>query len=274
LAYDPPSRRLFVVNSVGENIFVLDFSNPATPRLIDSIRFTTGSPNSIDVRDGVLAVAVDSTNRQQPGRVFFYRAATAGATTPPLASVQVGALPDMLTFTPDGRRVLVANEGEPNNYNAGNIDPEGSVSIIEIPAAGVQAITQANVRTVDFRSLNGQEAALRARGVRIFGPRATAAQDLEPEYITVQGDTAYVVCQENNAIALIRISTATLIGIRGLGLKNHNLTGFGLDPSDRDGAGGTGAIHIAPRPVFGIYQPDAINLMALPLIVLADAPLS
>lgn len=63
LAYDPPSRRLFVVNSVGENIFVLDFSNPATPRLIDSIRFTTGSPNSIDVRDGVLAVAVDSTNR-------------------------------------------------------------------------------------------------------------------------------------------------------------------------------------------------------------------
>jgi hypothetical protein len=164
----------------------------------------------------------------------------------------------MLTFTPDGRRVLVANEGEPNNYNAGNIDPEGSVSIIEIPAAGVQAITQANVRTVDFRSLNGQEAALRARGVRIFGPRATAAQDLEPEYITVQGDTAYVVCQENNAIALIRISTATLIGIRGLGLKNHNLTGFGLDPSDRDGAGGTGAINIAPRPVFGIYQPDGI----------------
>ncbi len=258
LAYDPPSRRLFVVNSVGENIFVLDFSNPATPRLIDSIRFTTGSPNSIDVRDGVLAVAVDSTNRQQPGRVFFYRAATAGATTPPLASVQVGALPDMLTFTPDGRRVLVANEGEPNNYNAGNIDPEGSVSIIEIPAAGVQAITQANVRTVDFRSLNGQEAALRARGVRIFGPRATAAQDLEPEYITVQGDTAYVVCQENNAIALIRISTASLIGVRGLGLKNYNLPGFGLDPSDRDGAGGTGAINIAPRPVFGIYQPDGI----------------
>jgi hypothetical protein len=35
LAYDPPSRRLFVVNSVGENVYVLDFRNPATPRLID-----------------------------------------------------------------------------------------------------------------------------------------------------------------------------------------------------------------------------------------------
>ncbi|MDW8467211.1 MAG: choice-of-anchor I family protein [Chloroherpetonaceae bacterium] len=253
LAYDPPSRRLFVVNSVSDNVLVLDFSNPASPRLIDSIRFTTGSPNSINIRNGILAVAVDSTNRQASGRVFFYRAATAGATSSPLASVQVGALPDMLTFTPDGRFVLVANEGEPNNYNAGNIDPEGSVSIIEIPAAGAQAITQANVRTVDFRSLNGQETALRARGVRIFGPRATAAQDLEPEYIAVQGDTAYVVCQENNAIALVRISTASFIGIRGLGLKNHNLAGFGLDPSDRDNA-----ISIAPRPVFGIYQPDGI----------------
>ncbi|PIO49161.1 MAG: alkaline phosphatase [[Chlorobium] sp. 445] len=258
LAYDAPSRRLFVVNSVSNNVLILDFSNPALPRLIDSVRFTTGSPNSIDIRNGVLAVAVDSTNRQAPGRVFFYRAATAGATATALASVQVGALPDMLTFTADGRFVLVANEGEPNNYNAGNIDPEGSVSIIEIPSAGAQAITQANVRTVDFRSLNGQETALRARGVRIFGPRATVAQDLEPEYITVQGDTAYVVCQENNAIALVRISTASLIGIRGLGLKNHNLAGFGLDPSDRDGAGGTGAINIAPRPVFGIYQPDGI----------------
>ncbi len=259
LAYDAPSRRLFVVNSTSNSVLILNFTNPATPTLIDSIRFTSGSPNSIDVRDGVLAVAVDSTNRQQPGRVFFYRAATAGFAATPIANVLVGALPDMLTFTPDGRRVLVANEGEPSGYPSTTAtDPEGSVSVIDIPAAGAQAITQANVRTADFRSLNGQEAALQARGVRIFGPGATAAQDLEPEYITVQGDTAFAVCQENNAIALIRISTASLIGVRGLGLKNYNLSGFGLDASDRDGSGGTAAINIAPRPVFGIYQPDGI----------------
>ena len=50
-------------------------------------------------------------------------------------SVQVGALPDMLTFTPDGEYLLVANEGEPSGYGAGHVDPEGSVSIIPMPQA-------------------------------------------------------------------------------------------------------------------------------------------
>lgn len=173
LAYDPPSRRLFVVNSVGENLFVLDFSNPASPRLIDSVRFTTGSPNSIDIRNGILAVAVDSTNRQAPSRVFFYRASTAGATATPLASVQVGALPDMLTFTPDGRFVVVANEGEPNNYNAGNIDPEGSVSIIEIPPrARKPSRRQTCARWISARSMDKKPRC---------APAACAFSDLAPQ---------------------------------------------------------------------------------------------
>ena len=58
--------------------------------------------------------------------------------------VAVGALPDMLTFTADGSRLLVANEGTPVTYGArigttvprvyGNAaaDPAGSVSIIDV----------------------------------------------------------------------------------------------------------------------------------------------
>ena len=90
--------------------------------------------------------------------------------------VEVGALPDMLTFTPDGSKVIVANEGEPNSDYT--IDPEGSVSIIDV-SGGLGAISQANVTTLNFNAFNPAQAALEAAGVRIFGPGATVSQDLE-----------------------------------------------------------------------------------------------
>ena len=104
----------------------------------------------------------------------------------------VGALPDMITFSPDGRHLLVANEGEPIAYGAGQVDPEGSVSIIKLPRWEPGRWNGApTVRTVDFTRYNGQEAALRARGIRIYGPGASAAQDFEPEYITVSRTRAW-----------------------------------------------------------------------------------
>jgi DNA-binding beta-propeller fold protein YncE len=122
----------------------------------------------------------------------------------------------------------------------------------------------ATAATADFRGFNGQEAALRAQGVRIFGPGASAAQDFEPEYITVAADgrTAYVTLQENNAIAVVDIASARVTAVRPLGVKDHNLPGFGLDASDEDGGtntnSGTPLIKIGPQPVKGLYLPDAI----------------
>ena len=88
----------------------------------------------------------------------------------------------MLTFSPDGKTVLVANEGEPNSYNqTDSVDPVGSVSLIDI-SKGVAAAT---VRTAGFEGFNSAIEDLRAKGVRIYGPNATVAQDLEPEYITL-----------------------------------------------------------------------------------------
>jgi hypothetical protein len=153
--------------------------------------------------------------------------------------------------------VLVANEGEPNSYGQANsFDPEGSVSIIDL-SAGVAAAT---VQTAGFAAFNGQIDALKTAGVRIFGPGATVAQDLEPEYITVTPDgmKAVVTLQEANALAVVDIATATVTGIQPLGFKDHSLTGNGLDASDRDSPGGSGAINIATWPVRGMYQPDAI----------------
>ena len=163
------------------------------------------------VGDGLVALAIQAPVKTDPGVVAFYNAATLQRT----ASVQVGALPDMLTFTPDGLRVIVANEGEPNSYNqADSVDPEGSVSVITVNRGGTPGVA-----TAHFRAFNGQEDALRAQGIRIYGPNASAAQDLEPEYITVSADgsTAYVTLQENNAVAIVDIARATVSAIKPLG---------------------------------------------------------
>jgi uncharacterized protein len=256
-AFDPGSDRLFVVAGSTVEIYTVGSNGALTAAGSLSPGFvappgTQAIPNSVATKNGIVAVAYavqnTSTGAQQVGQVSFYDAATGAV----LNSVPVGFLPDMLTFTPDGQRVLVANEGEPNSYGqATSFDPEGSISIINL-AAGV---ANASVTPVSFTSFNGQIAALRAAGVRITGPGSTVAQDLEPEYIAVSpdGTTARVTLQENNAIAILDIATATITSIQSLGLKNHSLPGNGLDPSDQDGG-----LNIRNVPVFGLYQPDAI----------------
>lgn len=257
-AYDADSRRLFVVNGANNTVDVLDLSDPSAPKRIDTIlgaSFGAGI-NSVAVHGGLVAIAVEASPKTDPGRVVFFRAADLRL----LGSVVVGAQPDMITFTPDGQRLLVANEGEPSGYGTpGAVDPEGSISIITVNGG-----TNPVAVTADFRAFNGREVELRAQGVRIFGPGATAAQDLEPEYITVSEDglTAYVTLQENNAVAVVDVAAARVTAIRPLGWKDHSQIGMGLDASDEDGGSntnsGTPAIKIINAPVRGLYLPDAI----------------
>ena len=249
-AYDAASRRLFVVNAQLGAVDVLNLSNPASPSKIGVIDATTllagASINSVAVHNGIVAVAIQAAVKTDNGRMALYRASDLTL----LGSVAVGALPDMLTFTPDGNTVLVANEGEPSDdYQT---DPEGSISIIDVrnPAAPVE-------RKATFTAFNSQAAALRAAGVRIYGPNATVAQDLEPEYIAVSADgtTAWVTLQENNALAKVNIATATVTDILPLGYKDHGVAGNELDASDTDGQ----TINIRTWPgVYGMYQPDAM----------------
>ena len=117
------------------------------------------------------------------------------------------------------------------------------------------------VRTADFKALNGREAALREQGIRIFGPKASAAQDFEPEYITVSkdGKTAWVALQENNALAKIDVASAKVLAVYPFGFKDHGINGHGMDVSDADGVDGKGKINIQTwANVRGLYMPDAI----------------
>jgi hypothetical protein len=265
-AFDPASKRLFVVNSVIGTVDVLDLTAPATPRKVGTIDIAAlgASVNSVAVSDGLVALAIEAAPKTSPGIVAFFNAASLAR----LGQVTVGALPDMLTFTPDGRTVLVANEGEPNSYGAvDSVDPEGSVSVIAVnrTGAGASLAVAPTTRTAGFAAFNGQLDALRSAGVRIYGPGATVARDLEPEYITVSADgaTAWVTLQENNALAVLDIANATITAIRPLGTKDHSLAGFGLDPSDEDGGTdtntGTAAVRVGNWPVRGMYLPDAIT---------------
>jgi hypothetical protein len=254
VAHDPRSQRLFVVNAEANSVDVLDVSDPASPVLHGTIQLAPygAGTNSVAVhearRDGdrrsaIVAVAVEAADKQAPGRVAFF-----DVDGNALSSVEVGALPDMLVFTPDGRFVLVANEGEPSDDYT--VDPAGSVSVIDV-SRGVRNLTQADVRTAGFEHLDAAD----LPGVRLFGPGASVAQDLEPEYITVSADSrqAWVTLQENNALARLDIRRARVLDVVALGTKDHAAAGNELDPSDRDGA-----IALASWPVRGYYLPDAI----------------
>jgi hypothetical protein len=250
VTYDPGTQRLFVVNARAALIDVFDIHDPHAPALAGTLDVTPygNVANSVSVHDGVVAVAIESDPKTAPGHVAFFTTDLEF-----LSVVQVGAQPDMITFTHNGQYVLTANEGEPRSYVTGAVDdPEGSISVINV-SGGAANVRQANVRTADFHGFTKQSL---APGIRIFGPGATVAQDLEPEYIATSHDskTAWATLQENNAMAIIDIPSATVTRLVPLGLKNHGLFVNALDASDRDGG-----IHIAAWPrVFGLYEPDAI----------------
>jgi hypothetical protein len=247
-AFDRMTDRVFSVNGDTGAIDVLDLTDPTSPTYLFSIDLTPwgDGANSVDVAGGIVAAAVEADVAQDPGRVVFFES---GGMCDHLNDVAAGALPDMLTFSDDGLLVLVACEGEPDDDYV--VDPEGSVTIVDL-SGGVAA---AVATEVGFAGFNDQIDALRAEGVRIYGPGATVAQDLEPEYVNYDDatGTAYVSCQENNALVVVDVATATAVDVVALGFKDHSMPGNGLDASDRDDM-----INITNWPVLGMYQPDAV----------------
>ena len=243
-AYDANTQKVFSTNSEAAQVDVIDISDVNTPKQSETIDITLygGNVNSVACSNGFLAIAVEATTVTDNGKVVIFN--TENLTTP-VAEVTAGALPDMVTFTPDGAYIIVANEGEPND--AYTVDPSGSITVIDM--------TDYTATQVTFDAFNADEATLAVQGFRVFGPGANLSTDVEPEYITVSSDskTAYIALQENNGIAKLDIETKTITDIYPLGTKDYTETIFDL--SDEDNTIG----NLKSWPVLSFYQPDAID---------------
>jgi hypothetical protein len=242
-AFDPKTEHVFATDADNNQLDVFDFGNPAAPVPLAPIDLSAhgDGPNSVvylpEFR--AVAVAVEAANVGEPGSVIVFDAKKGTH----LVTFPAGPLPDMVTTTDDGRYLLVANEGEP--ADDGSVDPEGSVTVIDLK----RGLKKADIDTADFHGVP-------LRGpVRVFTPGSTVEQDLEPEYITTNGDWAWVSIQEANAIGVLDIEEAEFVSVRSLGFKSHGLVENAFDATDKDKAP-TIAAHAG---VFGMYQPDAIS---------------
>jgi hypothetical protein len=233
VSFDAATNSLWVVGLKG--VDVLDAMSGGLVQHIDTSAF--GEANSVAIYGGLAAVAVAAPTKTDPGSVRFYDTATRSFS----GSVDVGALPDMVTFTPDGSRLLVANEGETTPL----VDPRGSVSIIDVASRSVTA-------TAGFSgpiTFNGSH-------IRTFdGIQGGTTMDFEPEYIAVDatGSKAYVVLQEANAVATLDLTTNKITTVTGLGVKDFSAPGNAIDPTDRDGK-----TELRATDARGFYQPDGM----------------
>ena len=255
VAHDKRSQRLFVTTGLAGTVDVFSIGNLGAAAQINSIDVKPYGPvaNSVAVFDGLVAAAVEAPVKTDNGSVVFF-----DINGNFKGKVTVGALPDMLTFSDNGKTLLVANEGEPNETYT--VDPEGSVSIIDLRHGPALA----TVRTADFKAYD--KATLVAAGVRIFGPNATAPQDLEPEFISIShdGKTAWVTLQENNAIATIDVEAAKVTDIHPLGYKDHSevdaeATIYTFDAAELPSIGATAAGQEIPLGGFSGLQFEGIN---------------
>ncbi len=254
-AFDAKTNTIWVAGIVG-----VDVLNAATGALVGHIDVTPyGAVNSVAIHEGLAALAVEAANgdRRNPGTVLFYNTRTRSLTGG-INQVTVGSLPDMLTFTPDGRKLLVANEGTPNvaaDEDYSLPDPAGSVSIVDV----------ARRRVIATAGLAG----VPMTGDDIRLPSSTG-MDFEPEYIAV-GDyrlRAYVTLQEGNAIGVLDLTRSAFTRIIGLGAKDFSKPGNEIDSIRNDGF--INFISVAAK---GLYMPDTIasyTFLGLPFLVMAN----
>ena len=224
-AWHGPARVLLTIGG-SKQVALVALDDPANPVLVGTTALL-GPANSVAISpSGLVAIAIEGEGdgRYTGGLVQFFKlnGTGASATLNPAGSVAVGAVPDSLSFSPDGSRLVVALEGEPDPLY--QVDPEGGIAVITVNAADPG---RSAVQTIDFRGFNGRSIELEALGIRVRGKAGnTVAQNLEPEFTSFSSDgqRAYITFQENNAIGVVNLTgtTPVLESLRTLGVLDYS----------------------------------------------------
>ncbi len=97
--------------------------------------------------------------------------------------------------------------------------------MVKLNPAQKRAAQQKDVRTADFHAFEAGGSKTLPESVRVFGPTPHGAdlpvsRNLEPEYVAIDGRTAYVALQEANAIAVVDLNRAIVTAVQPLGFKD------------------------------------------------------
>lgn len=259
VAYNADTREAYVINGQDGLLYLFDVTengleekgNKDMRAIVDSFTYGDMTSVAVDTVNNSIAVALQAADYDANGRVVLldYHFTVKGI-------YEVGVQPDMVTFSPDGKYVLSANEGEPRNgYTMGNTDPAGTISIIDTTTESTDPIS---VNTVGFENFDAET--LAADGVligKVDGILNTAANDLEPEYIVVSPDSdkAYVALQEANAIATVDLTEKTITSIKSLGFKDLSQEENAIDLLEDNQYKAT-----AYQDTLGAYMPDGLSI--------------
>lgn len=250
-AFMPEMNDLFVVG--GENVLeVVDMADPANPKKVIEVKLPGGASSvTVHGHDDLVAVSLLNNPEWKMGHVQVMRYIKHKGLDV-LGLYELCYMPDMITFTPDGKNLLVACEGSPDETFSE--DPEGGIGVLSIAVGWDKAASWVKPQktVVGFNGLDSLK--LMAAGVRKTGVKSFA-QSLEPEYITVSEDskTAWISLQENNALLKFDIEARKILDVFPLGYVDHSKPGFGLDiKKDKK-------IDIKNYPLRGLRQPDGIS---------------
>jgi hypothetical protein len=252
---------------IGVRLYTLNTGATLTDRLlVDLSAEFGGAINSVSSvaldpmgRGFGVASVIPTDNGGTEGVVVFFNHRDGSEAK--ILSLTVGFHPDNVSFSHDGTKVFVANEGE--FTTGGATDAPGSISVIDLSSvttvADVADLVPGDVTTVDFSAGN------LAAGVTLDVLRyndntvdavANRFRHVEPEYITESGGKIYVSLQENNGIAELSLTGPDAFkytAIHSLGFITQT-----IDASDRDGAGATTAA-LVDDVVKGMPMPDTIS---------------
>ena len=230
----PDGRFVAYTNADDQEIGLLYFPEGKTPRKLGKIDVSDlGEPTSVVMTpNGRYAIAAvldtDDIAEQDPGHLVFIDMATRAR----VGAVQLSGIgPDSIAITPNGRQLVVAIEDEEDEDNLPGSRP-GSVDIVKI-----NYIIPENSQVTNVP--------INLAGV----PGVNYATDPQPEFVAISpdGNWAAVTIQENNAIALIDIASASVARIFSAGTSIHKWADL-MEDDD---------IHLV-EPFEGRREPDTI----------------